>query len=94
MPGGVEGWRRETPPYPDQSANEIARFGVLKLPIPTTSNHSASEKQTPAQALTGLFTVDCVNESYRCSKVPSSLDSCFDRQITPEKSASASSRPY
>jgi hypothetical protein len=41
-----------------ESKNEIARFGVLKLPIPAISNVSASEKQTPAQSLRGLFTDD------------------------------------
>src|SRR6267142_6479621 len=41
-----------------ESTNEIARFGVLKLPIPAISNASESEKQTPAQSLRGLFTDD------------------------------------
>ena len=41
-----------------ESTNEIARFGVLKLDIPAISNASASEKQTPAQSLRGLFTDD------------------------------------
>jgi hypothetical protein len=41
-----------------ESTNEIARFWVLKLPIPAISNASASEKQTPAQSLRGLFTDD------------------------------------
>ena len=53
-----EGRRREASPYPDQSTNEIARFGGLKLQIPAISNAPASEKQTPAQSLTGLFTDD------------------------------------
>jgi hypothetical protein len=41
-----------------ESTNEIARFGVLKLPIPAISNPSASGKQTPDQSLRGLFTDD------------------------------------
>jgi hypothetical protein len=41
-----------------ESTNEIARFWVLKLPIPAISNASASEKQTPAQSLRALFTDD------------------------------------
>jgi hypothetical protein len=41
-----------------ESTNEIARFGLLKLQIPAISNASASEKQTPAQSLRGLFTDD------------------------------------
>jgi hypothetical protein len=41
-----------------ESTNEIARFGVLKLPIPAISNASASEKQTSAQSLRDLFTDD------------------------------------
>src|SRR6202051_4737737 len=53
-----EGRSCEAPPYPDQSTNEIARFGVLKLPIPAISNPSASGKQTPDQSLRGLFTED------------------------------------
>src|SRR4249920_287171 len=53
-----EGRSCEAPPYPDQSTNEIARFGSLKLQIPAISNAPASEKQTPAQSLTGLFTDD------------------------------------
>jgi hypothetical protein len=41
-----------------ESENKIARFGGLKPPIPAISNASASEKQTPAQSLRGLFTDD------------------------------------
>ena len=41
-----------------ESTNEIAKFGGLKLQIPAISNAPASEKQTPAQSLTGLFTDD------------------------------------
>jgi hypothetical protein len=41
-----------------ESANQIARFGGLKLPIPAISNASAAEKQTPHQSLRDLFTVD------------------------------------
>jgi hypothetical protein len=41
-----------------ESTNQIARFGVLKLPIPAISNASAAEKQTPAQSLRALFTDD------------------------------------
>ena len=41
-----------------ESKNKIARFGGLKPPIPAISNVSASEKQTPAQSLRGLFTDD------------------------------------
>jgi hypothetical protein len=41
-----------------ESTNEIARFGVLKLPIPAISNPSASGKQTPDQSLRGFFTDD------------------------------------
>jgi hypothetical protein len=41
-----------------ESTNEIARFGGLKLQIPAISNAAASEKQTPAQSLRGLFTGD------------------------------------
>jgi hypothetical protein len=41
-----------------ESTNEIARFGVLKLPIPAISNPSGSGKQTPDQSLRGLFTDD------------------------------------
>jgi hypothetical protein len=41
-----------------ESTNEIARFGVLKLQILAISNAPASEKQTPAQSLRGLFTDD------------------------------------
>src|SRR6204780_428292 len=36
--------------------NKIARFGALKPPIPAISNASVSEKQTPAQSLSALFT--------------------------------------
>ena len=45
--------------------NEIARFGVLKLPIPAISNPSASGKQTPDQSLRGLFTDDFI----KCSRL-------------------------
>jgi hypothetical protein len=41
-----------------ESTNQIARFGVLKLPIPAISNASAAEKQTPIQSLKALFTDD------------------------------------
>jgi hypothetical protein len=41
-----------------ESENKTARFGGLKPPIPAISNASASEKQTPAQSLRGLFTDD------------------------------------
>jgi hypothetical protein len=41
-----------------ESKNEIARFGLLKPPIPAISNASVSEKQTPAQSLRALFTDD------------------------------------
>src|SRR3954453_3722740 len=41
-----------------ESENKIARFGGLKPPIPAISNASASEKQTLAQSLRGLFTDD------------------------------------
>jgi hypothetical protein len=43
-----------------ESTNKIARFAVLKLPIPATSNASESKKKTPAQSLRGLFTDDYV----------------------------------
>ena len=39
---------------------EIAKFGVLKRQILAISNAPASEKQTPAQSLRGLFTDDCL----------------------------------
>jgi hypothetical protein len=41
-----------------ESTNETARFGVLKRQILAISNAPASEKQTPAQSLRGLFTDD------------------------------------
>src|SRR5437762_13928769 len=41
-----------------ESKNEIARFGLLKPPIPAISNASVSEKQTPTQSLRTLFTDD------------------------------------
>jgi hypothetical protein len=41
-----------------ESKNEIAGFGVLKLPIPAISNADASEKQNPVQSVRGLFTDD------------------------------------
>jgi hypothetical protein len=41
-----------------ESTNQIARFGGLTLSIPAISNAPVSEKQTPAQSLTGLFTDD------------------------------------
>jgi hypothetical protein len=41
-----------------ESKNEIARFGVLNLPIPAISNAASSEIQTPAQSLRALFTDD------------------------------------
>ena len=39
-----------------ESTNEIARFWVLKPPIPAISNASAFEKHNPAQSLRGFFT--------------------------------------
>jgi len=41
-----------------ESTNEIAGFGALKPPIPAISNAAATEKQTLAQSLRGLFTDD------------------------------------
>jgi hypothetical protein len=41
-----------------ESKNEIAGFGVLKLPILAISSAAASEKQNPAQSVRGLFTDD------------------------------------
>ena len=41
-----------------ESTNEIARFGRFRLRIPAISSASESEKQTPAQSLSGLFTDD------------------------------------
>jgi hypothetical protein len=43
-----------------ESINEIASFGLIKHQIPAISNASASEKQTPAQSLRGLFTEDWI----------------------------------
>src|SRR3954469_10314004 len=43
---------------------KIARFGGLKPPIPAISNAAASEKQILAQSLRGLFTGDCLLETY------------------------------
>src|SRR3954447_18444376 len=45
-----------------ESTNEIARFWLLKLPIPAISNASPAEKQTPAQSLRGLFTDDVITD--------------------------------
>src|SRR5579859_6884797 len=43
--------------------NEIARFGVLKLPIPAISNAASSEKKTLPQSLRALFTDDTLTLS-------------------------------
>jgi 2-polyprenyl-6-methoxyphenol hydroxylase-like FAD-dependent oxidoreductase len=50
---------------PKGPQNEIARFGVLKLPVPAISSASAAEKQTPAQSLRGLFTDNYLSRTTR-----------------------------
>jgi hypothetical protein len=48
-----------------ESTKQIASSGGLKLQIPAISNAPVSEKQTPAQSLTGLFTDDSITHEMR-----------------------------
>src|SRR5271168_1971126 len=60
-----------------ESTNEIARFGLLKSQIPAISNASESEKQTPVQSLSGLFTDDYLKRDEIKLNRHRALDSCL-----------------